>query len=367
MTQTLIRGSTQIMPGTITADRFVSSLGLATSQLADGTKFLKSDGSVVMAAALNMSSYGITNLSTPLNASDAATKAYVDALANGLTFHKSCRVVATTNQATLSGLLTIDGVTLAAGDRVLLTAQSTASQSGPWVAAANTWTRPTDWSSGSSLSEGAYFLIDADGTTYKNTKWICTNTGSFTVDTAATTWVQDLSGTSFSPGSGLSLSGTQFAVKINTATGLSFDGLSNIQIVPDPNGLLSVSSAGVRLSAAASGGQIIVSNASNNPAWVSATGDVTVSNAGVMTVNNTSGSGFLKYSNFVANETPSGAINGSNTAYTLANANAYGLALYLNGQILEPGTGNDYTISGNAITTLFAPLAGDKLRGYYFK
>lgn len=367
MTQTLIRGSTQIMAGTITADRFASSLALATSQLADGAKFVKSDGTVVMAAALNMGSFGINNLATPVNAADAATKAYVDALANGLTFHKSCRVVANTNQATLSGLLTIDGVTVAAGDRVLLTAQTTASQNGPWVAAASSWTRPTDWSSASTLSEGAYFLIDADGTSFKNTKWICTNIGTFVVDTAATTWVQDQSGTSYSAGNGLSLTGTVFAAKINTATGLAFDGSSNIQVVPDPNGLLSVSGSGVRVSAAAASGQIIVANASNNPAWVTPTGDVSVTSAGVMTVNNTSGTGFLKYGNLVANETPSGSINGTNTAFTLANGNAYGLGLYLNGQLLEPGTGNDYTISGNAITTLFAPLAGDKLRAYYCK
>ena len=367
MTQTLIRGSTQIMAGTITADRFASSLALATSQLADGAKFIKSDGTVLMAAALNMGSFGINNLSTPVNAADAATKAYVDALANGLTFHKSCRVVAAANQTTLSGLLTIDGVTVNAGDRVLLTAQTTASQNGPWIAAASAWTRPTDWSSGTTLNEGAYFLIDADGTSYKNTKWICTNVGSFVVDTAATTWVQDQSGTAYSAGNGMQLTGTVFAAKLNAATGLAFDGSSNIQIVPDPNGLLSVSASGVRVSTAASAGQIIVANASNNPAWVTPSGDVTVSSAGAMSVNNTSGSGFLKYGNLVANETPSGSINGSNTAFTLANANAYGLALYLNGQVLEPGSGNDYTVSGNAITLLFAPLAGDKLRAYYFK
>lgn len=367
MTQSLIRGSTQIMAGTITADRFASSLNLATSQLADGTKFIKSDGSVVMAAALNMATFGINNLATPVNAADATTKAYVDALANGLTFHKACRVVASTNQATLSGLLTIDGVTLAAGDRVLLVGQTTASQNGPWVAAATTWSRPTDWAGSTTLGEGAYFLIDPDGTSYKNTKWMCTNVGTFVVDSAATTWAQDQSGTAYSASSGLSLTGTVFAAKINSASGLSFDGSANIQIVPDPNGLLSVSSSGVRVSSASASAQLVVANASNNPAWVSVSGDVTLSNSGVMTVNNTSGTGFLKFGNLVVSETPSGTINGSNTAFTLANANAYSLELFLNGQLLEPGVGNDYTISGNAITTLFAPLAGDKLRAYYFK
>ena len=365
--QTLIRGSTQIMDGSITAAQLVSGLNLPTSQLQDGAKFVKSDGSVAMLAPLNMGNFGINNLATPVNANDAATKSYVDALVNGLTFHKGCRVVATANLATLSGLLTIDGVTLAVGDRVLLTAQTTASQNGPWLAAAGAWTRPTDWATGATVAEGAYFLVDPDGTTYKNTKWLCTNTGTFVVDTAATTWTQDLSGSQYSNGNGLALAGTVFSVKLNAATGLSFDGSGNVQLGADPNGLLALSASGARIAAAGQPGQIIVANASNNPAWVNPSGDVSLSAAGAMTVNNTSGSGFLKYGNLVVNETPSGAVNGTNTAFTLANGNAYGLALYLNGQLLEPGTGNDYTISGNAITLLFAPLAGDKLRASYFK
>ena len=367
MTQTLIRGSTQIMPGTITSALLASSLNLPTSQLQDGAKFIKSDGTLAMAAALNMASFNINNLATPVNAGDAATKAYVDALANGLTFHQACRVVSTSNLPTLSGLLTVDAVTLVTGNRVLLTAQTTGSQNGPWVVSSGAWTRPADWTSAATLSEGAYFLIDPDGASYKNTKWICTNTGSFIVDSAATTWSQDQSGSSYSNGNGIALSGTVFSAKINTGTGLGFDGSANIQIVPDPSGLLSVSASGIRIGGATAGGQMIVANASNNPAWVTPSGDVSVSNAGAMTVNNTSGAGFIKYGNLVANETPSGTINGSNTAFTLANANAYQLELFLNGQLLEPGSGNDYTISGNAVTMLFAPLSGDKLRAYYFK
>lgn len=76
----------------------------------------------------------------------------------------------------------------------------------------------------------------------------------------------------------------------------------------------------------------------------------------------------LLNSNFVDKEIPSGAINGSNTSYTLANTPTAGSEhVYLNGMLLESGAGNDYTISGANITLSSAPLTGEKLRVTYRK
>lgn len=76
----------------------------------------------------------------------------------------------------------------------------------------------------------------------------------------------------------------------------------------------------------------------------------------------------LSSSNFVTRETPSGSINGSNTAFTLANTPIAGSEmLFLNGVLQEPGAGNDYTISGASITMLTAPLTGEKLVVTYRK
>lgn len=69
---------------------------------------------------------------------------------------------------------------------------------------------------------------------------------------------------------------------------------------------------------------------------------------------------------FVDRETPSGSVNGSNTAFVLANAPTAGSEhVYLNGILQEPGAGNDYTISGATITYLTAPVTGDKIRVSY--
>ena len=66
------------------------------------------------------------------------------------------------------------------------------------------------------------------------------------------------------------------------------------------------------------------------------------------------------------NEVPSGLVNGSNVTFTLAYAPAGGqIMLYLNGQYMTVGVGEDYTISGSTITMVEAPIVGDKIRVNY--
>lgn len=73
--------------------------------------------------------------------------------------------------------------------------------------------------------------------------------------------------------------------------------------------------------------------------------------------------------NFVDDETPGGAINGSNDAFTLANTPnpASSLRLYRNGLAMKPGV--DYNVSGSAITFLSVstPQNGDVLLAFYRK
>lgn len=76
----------------------------------------------------------------------------------------------------------------------------------------------------------------------------------------------------------------------------------------------------------------------------------------------------LTASNFVDKETPTGALNGSNTTYTLANTPVAGSEhVYLNGTLQDVGAGNDYTINNAVITMLSAPTAADKIKVSYRK
>lgn len=120
-------------------------------------------------------------------ATTIATGAVTDTKAS-LATKPAVTVVATTNQ-TLSGTPTIDGQATAAGSLILLTAQTTGSQNGPWVAAAGSWTRPT-WYPAGGTTQAFQFITSLVrlGTVYQGSIWRMTTAGAITIDTTATTW-----------------------------------------------------------------------------------------------------------------------------------------------------------------------------------
>jgi hypothetical protein len=75
--------------------------------------------------------------------------------------------------------------------------------------------------------------------------------------------------------------------------------------------------------------------------------------------------GAVASTQFIDDETPSGAIDSSNVAFSLSHAPApaASLSLYLNGDLLRRGT--DYTIAGPAITFTVAPSTGDNVLAFY--
>ena len=368
MAVTKINGNTQILAGTIPLSALVNGYSIPTGNLVDGANFFKKDGSITATGSFNLGGFVATNSGAPSAATDLTTKSYVDAKVNGLSIHPFMRAVAATNIVLTSPGSTIDLVSLAAGDRVFLIGQSNPSQNGPWVwsGASTTMTRPADWATGSTQPEGAYWISDPDGNIYKNSKFFTNNTSTITVDTTAVTFSQDNSGVYYTSGNGLTLVGTQF--KTANGNGISLDGSNNITVTADTARGIQTSATGVGISDATTGGMVAISNASNKFTWVALSGDVLVAASGATTVNNISGSGFVKYTNFVTNETPGGTVNGANTAFTLANTPvSNSLTLELNGVTLDPGSGNDYILSGINITMSVVPISTDKLRAYYMK
>lgn len=111
-----------------------------------------STSGALLGGILNMGTHKITNVVDPTSAQDAATKAYVDAVAMGLSPKKAARAASTAN-LTLSGAQTVDGISLVAGDRILVKDQSSAADNGIYVVSSGSWARATDMDSLSPIDE----------------------------------------------------------------------------------------------------------------------------------------------------------------------------------------------------------------------
>jgi hypothetical protein len=167
---------------------------------------------VTISGSLDMdssTSNTITGLASPTNDSDAATKGYVDALAQGIDAKASC-VVATTANITLSGTQTIDGISVSVGDRVLVKDQSTASQNGIYLCASSTWTRTTDADTYAELV--AAFTFVEKGTTNADSGYICTIDAGGTLGSTSITWAQFSGAGQITAGDGLTKTGNTLNV-----------------------------------------------------------------------------------------------------------------------------------------------------------
>ena len=203
-------------------------------------------------ANVSMGGFTVTNLPAPTAAGQAAEYSWVmgqiNAAAAGITLEAPVEVVSIANQATLAGLLTIDGHVLVAGERVLLVGQTTASQNGPYIAATGAWTRATDI-----LAPETFWYV-ITGTTYAATQWKISNPTAITVGTTAITINQFGAPINYTAttGGGLSLTGTAFAVLLATTSGLST--ASGLTIVLPASSGLQLTAGGLSVLVAAGGG-----------------------------------------------------------------------------------------------------------------
>jgi hypothetical protein len=94
------------------------------------------------------------------------------------------RVATTGSNVTLSALQTVDGVTLAVGDRVLVKDQSDATTNGLYNAATGPWTRTIDAANNSQFAQGLQIEV-ASGAANANSSFVLTTADPITVGTSA--------------------------------------------------------------------------------------------------------------------------------------------------------------------------------------
>jgi hypothetical protein len=242
--------NSQLVNSTITLGSSTLTLGSATTSVAGITELTvdninfngntitstDSNGDLVLSpngtGRVDVAGSVITGVAEPVNATDAATKGYVDTVAEGLHVHEAANCATTNTLAVLSGgtvtynngtagvgatltlsdaLSTIDGYTLSNGDRILVKNETTQAHNGLYTrTSATVLTRSNDFDTGAEIAGGDFVFVE-NGTIFGNTGFVQT----FEVLTVGTDTVifQQFSGTgTFTAGNGLTIAGTEFNV-----------------------------------------------------------------------------------------------------------------------------------------------------------
>ena len=268
-----------------------TSLGLGTGDSPTFTSLTLSG----QAAALAMNSQKITGLATPTADGDAATKSYVDGVAQGLSAKDSVRA-ATTANGTLSSAFAngqaIDGVTLATGDRILLKNQTAGAENGIYtVNASGAPTRAVDFDANAEVAKGAFIFVE-EGTTNADAGFVLTTDGAITLGTTALTFTQFSGAGQVIAGSALTKSGNTLNVAVdNSSIEINSDALrvkasgitnamlaGSIDLTAKVTGALPVGNGGTGLTSIAKG-SVLVANSANTLSALDGGG----SNDGILT------------------------------------------------------------------------------------
>ena len=187
---------------------------------------------------------------TPANATDIVNKAYADGLVAGLSTKASVQSataaalptniysngsagVGATLTGVATGVLTVDGRATVINDRVLVKNETTSANNGIYqctvagsVGVAYVLTRSADSNSQVEI-EGAYCFSE-NGTSNAATGWANTNTSTITIGTTAITYTQFSGAGTYTAGTGLTLTGTQFSTNLKTVGGVALAGTGDV-------------------------------------------------------------------------------------------------------------------------------------------
>ena len=241
--------------GIVTGNANIGNLGFSGHEIvsvnADSDISLNPNGT----GNINVNSAHITNLHEPTNDSDAATKLYVDTVAQGLHIHAPAQVATQANLATITGdtvtydngssgvgatltlstaITAIDGITFpttnvfVTGSRIIVKDEANAHHNGIYTinAAGTVLTRATDFDVVSEIKGGDFVFVE-HGTLYKSTGWVQNQT-VVTVGGSDIDFLQFAGAGTYTAGTGLTLDGTEFSISSSYVGQTSISNVGNV-------------------------------------------------------------------------------------------------------------------------------------------
>ena len=355
--------NTQFGNGTITAPGNIQS---NSTILANSHSSIGASGITITAAGTNSNISLVTNgtgniiltantyinnVADPINPQDVASKNYVDTTAQGLSVKQSCLAGTTGTLATATGgtvtynngasgvgatLTTtgtfnlIDGANVqTVGTRILVKNEANAAWNGIYTYTSTTViTRSVDFDNSPGQEIAGAFVFISSGTVNNNTGWVCTDTNPVVVGTTNINFTQFSGAGTYTAGTGLTLTGSQFSITNTAVTSGTYGNGDRVAT-------FTVNGQG-QLTAASN--TVIAANASNLTGTTLASSIVTSSLTQVGLLSN------LTVGNSTAN-----TVFGNGTISATGNANVGNLGF---GSGVITGTGN--ITGGNIIGTIAA-------------
>lgn len=183
----------------------------------------------------NNGGFKITNMADGTAGSDAATYGQLLSFVNNQSFKTPVRVTTTANIANVATAApnTLDGVTLAANDRILVKDQTTGSQNGIYVVttlgtgANGVWTRAEDFNTSAEAIPGSVVSVQ-EGTAGADKLFMLATNGPITLNTTSLTFSAygTSTGEIVTAGAGLGKTGTTLDVNVGTGVQIVSDAVA---------------------------------------------------------------------------------------------------------------------------------------------